>query len=152
MEWISSDVVAAGQRDSLVVLYDMRSRDYATRLQHAHGVEKIRAIDSNKLMVGGHGTVSCLSLPCPCPDQIAVNKQSRGELRIKIILIKYQLSIYDIRFPVNGIQSKPRPNDANHTSTKPYLSFPKCSESGDFDISPEFNVLATCKPRHLHNT
>ena len=58
VDWISPSVVVAGQRDSGVILYDMRSRDYATRLQHAHGVERIRAIDANKLVVAGHGIVS----------------------------------------------------------------------------------------------
>ena len=53
--------------------------------------------------------------------------------------------MYDIRYPLNGIQRNPKPTNPHHTSTKPYLTFPEYSPetiTPDFDISPELQLLA----------
>ncbi|KAL2013391.1 hypothetical protein VTN00DRAFT_916 [Thermoascus crustaceus] len=58
------------------------------------------------------------------------------------------LQMYDIRYPANGLQSRPKPGSPDHTSTKPYVSFPEYSHStrfnvyNDFDVSPELGLLA----------
>ncbi|KAL2002200.1 hypothetical protein VTN02DRAFT_463 [Thermoascus thermophilus] len=58
------------------------------------------------------------------------------------------LQMYDIRYPANGLQSRPKPGSPHHTSTKPYVSFPEHSNStrfnvyNDFDVSPELGLLA----------
>ncbi|PKY04760.1 hypothetical protein P168DRAFT_310312 [Aspergillus campestris IBT 28561] len=55
------------------------------------------------------------------------------------------LKMYDIRYPPNGLQRNPKPNNKQHTSTKPYLSFPDYSPTStpDFDICPELSLLAS---------
>lgn len=61
--------------------------------------------------------------------------------------------MYDIRYPPNGLQRNPKPNDKRHTSTKPYLTFPEYTPSlmpyHDFDVCPELGLLAGCKCNHL---
>lgn len=55
--------------------------------------------------------------------------------------------MYDLRYPKNGMQTKPRPNAKGHTSTKPYLSFPDYDSElmHQIDISQELGLLASCK-------
>lgn len=57
VEWLSQDVIAAGLKDSAVFLHDLRSDSGAFRLQHVHGVEKIRQVDPCRLVISGHGSV-----------------------------------------------------------------------------------------------
>lgn len=57
VEWISQDVIAAGLKDSAVFLHDLRSDSGAVRLQHVHGIEKIRQVDPYRLVISGHGHV-----------------------------------------------------------------------------------------------
>lgn len=58
VEWLSSDVIASGLRNSSVFLHDLRSGGSATRLQHPHIVTKIRKLDPYRLMVAGYNSVS----------------------------------------------------------------------------------------------
>lgn len=58
VEWLSSDVIASGLRNSSVFLHDLRSGGSATRLQHSHIVTKIRKLDPYRLMVAGYNSVS----------------------------------------------------------------------------------------------
>lgn len=58
VEWLSSDVIVSGLRNSSVFLHDLRSGGSATRLQHPHSVTKIRKVDQYRLVVGGHNSVS----------------------------------------------------------------------------------------------
>lgn len=53
--------------------------------------------------------------------------------------------MYDIRFPLNGLQRHPNPLDKRHTSTKPYLTFSDYSPSffPEFDLNPELGLLAS---------
>ena len=55
--------------------------------------------------------------------------------------------MYDLRYPINGVQATPGPNHAGHTSTKPYISFP--GYNGDLvhtiDINRELGLLASCE-------
>lgn len=64
VEWLSSDVIVSGLRNSTVFLHDLRSGGSATRLQHPHSVTKIRKVDQYRLVVGGHNSVSDLSSEC----------------------------------------------------------------------------------------
>lgn len=57
VEWLSSDVIACGLKDSAVFLHDLRSGGTATRLQHPHSVSKIRRVDSYRLVVAGQKSV-----------------------------------------------------------------------------------------------
>ncbi|KAJ5093133.1 hypothetical protein N7456_008994 [Penicillium angulare] len=54
VEWLSSDVIASGLRNSSVFLHDIRSGGSATRLQHPYPVANIRKIDEHRLVVTGH--------------------------------------------------------------------------------------------------
>ncbi|OXV05870.1 hypothetical protein Egran_06362 [Elaphomyces granulatus] len=116
VEWLTQDLIGCGLRDSSIFFYDYRCNGLATRLQHPHAVEKIRALDSWRLIAAGH----------------------------------HWLRMYDLRYPINGVQSRPIPNDPQHTSTTPYMTFPAYTASGkldaDFDISQELGLLATCSP------
>lgn len=60
VEWLSSNVIASGMRDSSVFLHDLRSGGSAARLQHPHSVTKIRKVDSYRLVASGYNSV-CLS-------------------------------------------------------------------------------------------
>ncbi|KLJ13007.1 hypothetical protein EMPG_12033 [Blastomyces silverae] len=53
VEWLTPRVVMAGMTNSLVQFYDLRSQDTATRLQHPHGVYKIRKVDEWRIVVAG---------------------------------------------------------------------------------------------------
>ncbi|EEH17227.2 hypothetical protein PABG_07314 [Paracoccidioides brasiliensis Pb03] len=53
VEWLAPQVVMTGLKNSLVRLYDLRSRDTASRLQHPHGVYKIRKVDDWRIVVAG---------------------------------------------------------------------------------------------------
>lgn len=57
MEWLSSDVIASGLRNSTVFLHDLRSGGSATRLKHPHSVSKIRKVDEYRMVVGGYNSV-----------------------------------------------------------------------------------------------
>ncbi|KAL2216802.1 hypothetical protein M432DRAFT_633955 [Thermoascus aurantiacus ATCC 26904] len=67
----------------------------------------------------------------------------------RLVVAGYKsLQMYDIRYPANGLQSRPKPGSSRHTSTKPYLWFPEYSNSArvtfcnDIDVSPELGLLA----------
>ncbi|PGH18862.1 hypothetical protein AJ79_00275 [Helicocarpus griseus UAMH5409] len=53
VEWLTSRVVMSGLTNSLVLLHDIRSRDTASRLQHRHGVFKVRKVDDWRIVVAG---------------------------------------------------------------------------------------------------
>ena len=57
VEWLSSDVIAAGLKDSAIFLHDLRSGGSATRLQHPHAVTKMRRVDSYRIVVAGINSV-----------------------------------------------------------------------------------------------
>jgi hypothetical protein len=57
VEWLSSDVIASGLRNSTVFLHDLRSGGSATRLKHPHSVSKIRKVDEYRMVVGGYNSV-----------------------------------------------------------------------------------------------
>ncbi|KAI9372006.1 hypothetical protein BJX61DRAFT_534342 [Aspergillus egyptiacus] len=111
VEWLSTDVIAAGLKDSTIFLHDIRSSGSAARLQHPHAVTKLRKLDPYRIVVAG------------------INS----------------LQMYDIRYPPNGLQRNPNPNNKHHTSTRPYLTFADYSPEiiPDFDLSPELGLLAS---------
>ncbi|EHA26484.1 hypothetical protein ASPNIDRAFT_122243 [Aspergillus niger ATCC 1015] len=57
VEWLSSDVIAAGLKDSAIFLHDLRSGGSATRLQHPHAVTKMRRVDPYRIVVAGINSV-----------------------------------------------------------------------------------------------
>ena len=57
VEWLSSEVVVCGLKDSAIFLHDVRSRGSASRLQHTHSVGKIRKVDPYRLVVSGQRSV-----------------------------------------------------------------------------------------------
>ncbi|CEJ56648.1 hypothetical protein PMG11_02849 [Penicillium brasilianum] len=57
VEWLSSDVIASGLRNSSVFLYDVRSGENSLRLQHSQSVTKIRKVDLWRIVVGGYNSV-----------------------------------------------------------------------------------------------
>ena len=57
VEWLSSDVIASGLRNSNLYLYDIRNGGSALRLQHSQSVTKIRRVDPWRIVVGGYNTV-----------------------------------------------------------------------------------------------
>lgn len=82
VEWLSSDVIASGLRNSTVFLHDLRSGGSATRLQHPHSVTKIRKVDQYRLVVGGHNSVSrSVTLPlvflvsCKCSQVLILSSK-----------------------------------------------------------------------------
>ncbi|EPS29627.1 hypothetical protein PDE_04577 [Penicillium oxalicum 114-2] len=62
VEWLSSDVIASGLRNSNLYLYDIRNGGSALRLQHSQSVTKIRRVDPWRIVVGGYNTVEMYDL------------------------------------------------------------------------------------------
>ncbi|KAE8152452.1 hypothetical protein BDV25DRAFT_137901 [Aspergillus avenaceus] len=75
----------------------------------------------------------------------AVSKIKRVDPYRLVVAGINSLKMYDIRYPANGLQRNPNPNNKHHTSTKPYLSFSDYSPEiiPDFDVSPELGLLAS---------
>ncbi|RAK74846.1 uncharacterized protein BO72DRAFT_190300 [Aspergillus fijiensis CBS 313.89] len=65
VEWLSSDVIAAGLKDSSVFLHDLRSGGTATRLQHPHAVTKIRRVDPYRMVVAGMNSLQMYDIRFP---------------------------------------------------------------------------------------
>lgn len=63
VEWLSGDVIAAGCRDSSVLLHDLRSGGSAIRLWHpgAIAVGGIKRVDEWRVVVGSYNSVCSLS-------------------------------------------------------------------------------------------
>lgn len=57
VEWLTSDVVVSGLRNSAILLHDLRSNGWSERLQHAHSVAKVRKVDEYRLVVAGYKSV-----------------------------------------------------------------------------------------------
>ncbi|KAJ5925595.1 hypothetical protein N7454_008234 [Penicillium verhagenii] len=53
VDWLSTNVIAAGMRDSTVILHDLRSFYSASRLQHPETVSKIVRVSEHCLAVAG---------------------------------------------------------------------------------------------------
>ncbi|KAJ5924403.1 hypothetical protein N7466_008590 [Penicillium verhagenii] len=53
VDWLSTNVIAAGMRDSTVILHDLRTFYSATRLQHPETVSKIVRVSEHCLAVAG---------------------------------------------------------------------------------------------------
>ncbi|KAL1867213.1 hypothetical protein Plec18167_008754 [Paecilomyces lecythidis] len=116
VEWLTSDVIVSGLRNSSIFFHDLRSRGTVTRLQHPASVAKIRKVDEYRLAVSG----------------------------------RQSLQIYDLRYPANGLQTRPKPTSHRHSSTKPYITFPEYSSETicDFDVSPDLGLLAAVVRDH----
>ncbi|KAL3461095.1 hypothetical protein BJX64DRAFT_171446 [Aspergillus heterothallicus] len=65
VEWLSSDVIAAGLKDSTIFLHDIRSGGSAARLQHPHAVTKIRNIDPYRIVVAGINSLQMYDIRYP---------------------------------------------------------------------------------------
>ncbi|KAJ6093382.1 hypothetical protein N7486_008671 [Penicillium sp. IBT 16267x] len=57
VDWLSTNVIASGLRDSTVFLHDLRSNGSAARLQHPHTVSKLLKVDEHRIVVAGHDTL-----------------------------------------------------------------------------------------------
>ncbi|KAL2868701.1 uncharacterized protein BJX67DRAFT_34095 [Aspergillus lucknowensis] len=65
VEWLSSDVIAAGLKDSTIFLHDIRSGGSATRLQHPHAVTKLRKLDQYRIVVAGINSLQMYDIRYP---------------------------------------------------------------------------------------
>lgn len=57
VEWMSQDVIAAGQKNSKIFLHDLRSGGSATRLQHNDSVMEMKQVDEYRLVAAGPRSV-----------------------------------------------------------------------------------------------
>ena len=57
VEWLSQDVIAAGQKNSKIFLHDLRSGGSATRLQHNDAVMEMKQMDEHRLVAAGPTSV-----------------------------------------------------------------------------------------------
>lgn len=62
VEWLTPRVVIAGMNNSLVQFFDLRSQDTVSRLQHPHGVYKIRKVDEWRIVMAGAKKNVCLRI------------------------------------------------------------------------------------------
>ncbi|KAL5333481.1 hypothetical protein BJX70DRAFT_61467 [Aspergillus crustosus] len=72
VEWLSSDVIAAGLKDSTIFLHDTRSGGSAVRLQHPHAVTKLRKLDEYRIVVAGINSLQMYDIRYP-PNNIQRN-------------------------------------------------------------------------------
>lgn len=130
VDWLSTNVIASGLRDSTVFLHDLRSNGSAARLQHPHTISKLLRVDEHRIVVAGHDTVSIF----PFFDCVVTDS-------------KNQLQLYDIRFAPNGMQRQPNPITKSHTASRSCLTFQGYSPSAvpQMDISEELGLLANGK-------
>lgn len=57
VEWLSQDVIAAGQKNSKIFLHDLRSGGSVTRLQHNDAVMEMKQMDEHRLVAAGPSSV-----------------------------------------------------------------------------------------------
>lgn len=57
LDWLSPTVIATGFRNSLLGLYDVRSRGFATRIKHPGSIGQVKRVDENRLVVAGYRSV-----------------------------------------------------------------------------------------------
>ncbi|KXG54188.1 uncharacterized protein PGRI_073320 [Penicillium griseofulvum] len=62
VEWMSPDVIAAGQKNSNIFLHDLRSGGSATRLQHNDAVMEMKKMDENRLVAAGPSSLRMYDL------------------------------------------------------------------------------------------
>ncbi|KAJ6028199.1 hypothetical protein N7540_003775 [Penicillium herquei] len=60
-----------------------------------------------------------------------------------VVMGHHSMNMYDMRFPLNGIQRKPNPLRGNHTWTRPYMEFEKSlpHASHSLDLCTELGLL-----------
>ncbi|KAL4979405.1 hypothetical protein BDW66DRAFT_102319 [Aspergillus desertorum] len=116
VEWLSSDVIAAGLKDSTIFLHDVRSGGSAARLQHPHAVTKIRKLDPYRIVVAGINSLQMYDIRYP-----ANNLQRDPN-------------------PNRNHHTSTRPYLTFSTNC------PEVNITSDFDISPELGLLASASP------
>ncbi|KAJ5502515.1 hypothetical protein N7463_005389 [Penicillium fimorum] len=62
VEWMSPDVIAAGQKNSKIFLHDLRSGGSATRLQHNDAVMEMKKMDEHRLVAAGPSSLRMYDL------------------------------------------------------------------------------------------
>ncbi|OQE42086.1 hypothetical protein PENCOP_c004G08695 [Penicillium coprophilum] len=62
VEWMSPDVIAAGQKNSKIFLHDLRSGGSATRLQHNDAVMAMKKMDEHRLVAAGPSSLRMYDL------------------------------------------------------------------------------------------
>ncbi|CDM27484.1 hypothetical protein DTO013E5_2779 [Penicillium roqueforti] len=62
VEWMSQDVIAAGQKNSNIFLHDMRSGGSATRLRHNDAVMEMKQMDEYRLVAAGPSSLRMYDL------------------------------------------------------------------------------------------
>ena len=60
IDWLDSNVILQGIRTGKVLLMDLRSQCSAPRLQHPEGINYVRALDQNRIVVAGVKNRVCL--------------------------------------------------------------------------------------------
>ncbi|KAL5052109.1 hypothetical protein BDW71DRAFT_5381 [Aspergillus fruticulosus] len=122
VEWLSSDVIAAGLKDSTIFLHDVRSGGSAARLQHPHAVTKIRKLDPYRIVVAGIKSLQMYDIRYP-PNNLQRNPNPNKNHHISTRPY--------LTFSTNSCE-------ANITT--------------DFDISPELGLLASASPTDSDRT
>ncbi|KAL3439016.1 hypothetical protein BDV09DRAFT_157928 [Aspergillus tetrazonus] len=122
VEWLSSDVIAAGLKDSSIFLHDVRSGGSATRLQHPHAVTKIRKLDPYRIVVAGINSLQMYDIRYP-PNNLQRNPN-----------------------PNKSHHTSTRPYLTFSTN------YPEVNITPNFDISPELGLLASASPTDRDRT
>ncbi|KAL4763534.1 uncharacterized protein BDW70DRAFT_13786 [Aspergillus foveolatus] len=122
VEWLSSDVIAAGLKDSTIFLHDVRSGGSATRLQNPHAVTKIRKLDPYRIVVAGINSLQMYDIRYP-PNNLQRNPN-----------------------PNKNHHTSTRPYLTFSTN------YPEVNITPDFDISPELGLLASASPTDRDRT
>ncbi|KAL4797434.1 hypothetical protein BDV19DRAFT_45464 [Aspergillus venezuelensis] len=168
VDWLSSDVIAAGLKDSTIFLHDIRSGGSAARLQHPHAVTKIRKSDEWRIVVAGINSLQMYDIRYP-PNNLQRNPNPNAKhhtsTRPYLNFSSHSLDLipdFDISSEL-GVLASSSPDDQNCTvklyslrtgeSVNPPLSRYKykdpirsiCFESGELSAhGPQTPSLLVC--------
>ena len=129
-------LVAAGMRNSTILLYDERSSSHAMDLQHTERVDKIYHVHGHLLMAAG-------------PTSVSRTSDARFVNSLTLIL---EVRIYDVRAASNVVQKSAKLRSPFRQCSQPYLTFPDCTPGVNnvMDVSAKNNLIACGMYIFLH--
>lgn len=139
VEWLSSDVIACGLKDSAVFLHDLRSGGTATRLQHPHSVSKIRRVDSYRLVVAGQKSLNMYDIRYP-PNGLQRNpkptRSGHTSTRPYVTFPEYSPEVltpdFDLSTELNILASASDSRKIQLFSLRTGQQLPSCSYSSSY--------------------
>ncbi|KAJ5727625.1 hypothetical protein N7493_005445 [Penicillium malachiteum] len=113
---------------------------------------KINSVDwlSENVVLGGRQNSSVFLHDVRSQDHVnrfqhpePVFKVRKVDANRVVVMGEHAMNMYDLRFPLNGVQGKPNPLRAKHKSTRPYMEFEKSLPHAfhSMDVCTELGLL-----------